>query len=189
MSTEPRSDSDPEQALYQRLLGFFPDLCLEPLPDFPNDGGIPDGHRLPADYKSWIRRIGHGPLDEDGFRLYAGPQLGRNVIPNHRRLGLSDVVVVAGDGDHHFVLYNTRYSPWYIHVVVGELGLMSALEPSMTFSDYIAYITRDPRSSQQGTAGYTFLLQFLHWHTILFGVLGLILAFLAYYAYDIIRAG
>lgn len=139
------------RALAQGLQECFPGTQLTPLPDLPADGRVPDGQRLPEDYKAWIRLIGHGPIGDTGLKIYPGPCLGREVIPNHQRHGLSEVVVVAGDGQHHFVIYNTRFVPWYIHVVVGELGLMSALESDMTFSRYLEYLCRrrEPHHGEQ----------------------------------------
>ncbi|TVR16081.1 MAG: hypothetical protein EA401_01905 [Planctomycetota bacterium] len=128
--------------LAQRLQQRFPGSQFTPMPDLPNDGGLADGHHLPEDYKAWMRTIGHGPIGETGLRIYPGPRLGRQVIRDHQRHGLSDVVVVAGDDQDHFVIYNTRFITWYIHVVVGELALMSALERDMRFIDYLAYLCR-----------------------------------------------
>lgn len=149
-------DADTLQALAQRLQAHFPGSHFTPVPDMPVDGGVPDGQQLPVDYKTWMWQVGHGPIGDSGLRIYPKPCLGREVIPEHKRHGLSDVVVVAGDDQHHFVLYNTRFIPWYIHVVVGELGLMSALQPDMTFTDYLAYLCRgrQPHAGEQDYAAW-----------------------------------
>ncbi|TVR40205.1 MAG: SMI1/KNR4 family protein [Planctomycetota bacterium] len=180
MTAEP-DDLDALDELAQLLHQRFPGLQLTPLPDLPADGGIHDGHQLPEDYKAWLRRYGAGPLGDSGLVIYAGPQYGRNVIPDHQRQGLSDVIIVAGDGEHHFVLYNSRFRPWYIHVVVGDLALMSALEPRMTFTGYLRYLCRDtPNPSPADQRSWEGMSLALMLYLIIGGTLMFLLAIVAY---------
>lgn len=122
---------------HELISEFAPESALTPLPEFRCPRSIRESHRLPLDYQSFLRGAGHGRIEEKHIRLYAGPQLGREVIPDAHRHGLEGVVVIGEDDAGNFIVYNNRFETWYLCFVVGEMRLVSVPKKNLTFTTFI----------------------------------------------------